>query len=435
MGKTTLIYSLLQRDYKRVRIAHIDDPKLSFLEMMRSILAQLNLYSPGSTKLDYLNTLDHLLDLHGSQERIAIVIDEAQLLSDDVLEELRLLSNRGQTRDRRLRLILVGQPELAERLKQPQLRQLNQRISSRGVLKPLSYDEMVKYVECRLSVQGGSCAAIFDRGALQHLYRRSDGIPRKINMLCHNAMIAAFHGGERKVSAKTAKRVAAEYHDAVSIHKPKTRVRPLTIVALAGAALAALLLVAVAYPNGGLNWVLNRAPERKAAPTKLIKHSRNAARHEARVSADDDGKPKSVASLAPTAADSGNAPAANAVIVSKSEVRPPSAPSERVVVPATSLGTGNGAGAENPATASPTIRQETQVTVKPGDTLEKIAIRYFGSTSAVNQLIQANPQLNNIDDLTIGQVIYLPRGANAAGARVDNIAGQPDSPAESSPER
>src|SRR6202035_4006206 len=128
-GKTTLIYSMLQRDYKRVRIAHIDDPKLSFLEIMQLILTQLNLYSAGSTKLDYLKTLDHLLDLHGNEERIAIVVDEAQVLSDDVLEELRLLWNRGQRNDRcLLQVIFVGQPELAERLKKPGLRQLNQRI-------------------------------------------------------------------------------------------------------------------------------------------------------------------------------------------------------------------------------------------------------------------------------------------------------------------
>src|SRR5258708_39994680 len=77
-GKTALIYSLLQRDSKRVRIAHIDDPKLSFLEIMRVILTQMNLYSAGSTKLDYLKTMDHLLELHGNEERIAIVVDEAQ---------------------------------------------------------------------------------------------------------------------------------------------------------------------------------------------------------------------------------------------------------------------------------------------------------------------------------------------------------------------
>src|ERR1700694_2815546 len=189
-GKTTLIYSLLQRDYKRVRIAHIDDPKLSFLEIMQVVLTQMKLYSTGSTKLDYLEALDRLLTLRGKEERIAIIGDESQLLSDDVLEELRLLSNRG---DRVLQLILVGQPELAERLKKPELRQLNQRISSRGVLKPLNIAQGIMYVECKLSAQGGKCSAVFAPRALECLLRRSDGIPRKINMLCQNAMLAGFH--------------------------------------------------------------------------------------------------------------------------------------------------------------------------------------------------------------------------------------------------
>src|SRR6266436_939078 len=244
-GKTTLIFSLLQRDYKRVRIAHIDDPKLSFLEMMRLILTQMNLYSSGSTKLDYLKVLDHLLDLHGKEERIAIIVDESQVLSDDTLEELRLLSNRGQRGDRSLlQLILVGQPELAERLKQPHLRQLNQRISSRGVLRPLNAAEAVMYVECRLSAQGGQSSAIFEPRTLRQLLRRSDGIPRKINMLCHTAMMAAFYAGERKVSVRTAKKTAAEYHDSVAIVRRPSRARRLIMPGLVmGAALASPLLV------------------------------------------------------------------------------------------------------------------------------------------------------------------------------------------------
>src|SRR5882724_5488509 len=215
-GKTTLIYSLLQRDFKRVRVALIDDPKLSFPEIMQVILRQMNLYSTGTSKLDYLEALDRLLKQRGRDERIAIIVDESQLLSDDVLEELRLLSNRG---DRSLQLILVGHPELAERLTKPELRQLNQRISSRGVLEPLTTAQAIQYVECRLSAQGSSCAAIFERGALKRLLQRSDGIPRKINMLCHSAMQAAYNGAEKKVGYKTANKIAAEYHDSVKVTK------------------------------------------------------------------------------------------------------------------------------------------------------------------------------------------------------------------------
>jgi general secretion pathway protein A len=196
-----------------------------------------------------------LLKLRGKEERMAISVDESHLLSDDVLEELRLLSNRS---DRSLQLILVGHPELAERLKKPELRQLNQRISSRGVLEPISNAQAIKYVECKLSAQGSNCAAIFERGALKRLLRRSDGIPRKINMLCHTAMQAAYNAGERKVSYKTANKVAASYHDSVKIKKQGFSLRPLAMPALiAGTALAALWLFGFIQPSLWSDWVRN----------------------------------------------------------------------------------------------------------------------------------------------------------------------------------
>ena len=211
-GKTTLIYSFLQRDYQHVRIAYVSDPKLSFLGIMQVVMEQLNLQPPGTTKLDYLNVLDRFLDLHGKEERIAIVVDDSHALSDDVLEELRLLSNRGQRRDRCLQLILVSRPELAERLKQPEFRQLNQRISTRGILKPLSTAEALSYLECILMAQSSKSSAIFDPRALNILLRASEGIPRNVNTLCKNAMMAALYALENKVSVGTAKKVVEEYH-------------------------------------------------------------------------------------------------------------------------------------------------------------------------------------------------------------------------------
>src|SRR5579863_8449559 len=262
-GKTTLIYSLLQRDYKRVRIALVEDPKLSFVDLMRVVLSQMNLYTTGTSKVDCVETLDKLLKLRGKQERIAIIVDESQLLSDDVLEELRLLSNRTE---RSLQLILVGHPELAERLKRPELRQLNQRISSRGVLSTLTPAQAIQYVECKLSAQGSSCAQIFERGALKRLLRRSDGIPRKINMLCHTAMQAAYNAGERKVSYKTANRIAAQYHDSVKVKKQGFSLRPLAMPALiAGTALAALWLFGLLFPSLWSDWIRNHTVSGGAA--------------------------------------------------------------------------------------------------------------------------------------------------------------------------
>ena len=420
-GKTTLIYSLLKRDYKRVRIAHIDDPKLSFLEIMREILTQMNLYSAGSTKLDYLKTLDHLLELHGREERIAIVVDEAQVLSDEVLEELRLLSNRGQRNDRcLLQLILVGQPELAERLKKPELRQLNQRISSRGVLKPLNTEQGSKYVECRLSAQGGTCAAIFDPGALNHLLRRSDGIPRKINMLCHSAMQAAFYATEKKVSVRTAKKIAAEYHDSVKITNRRPVRRPLGMPALVlgATALASLSLLGFVYQNVWSDWIVNHTVSLRAAieqkfrrPETLqqvkIVEQPGVKRHPG-----SDVKAKAATSLAPHPVESraSLATAAATPAAPKSDVAGPATAPEMGMVRTVLAATAASAGIQKQTGVPVAPKQRSQISVRPGDTLEKIAIRYFGSKSGISELIGANPQLSNINQLSVGQIIYLPPG-------------------------
>ena len=417
-GKTTLIYSLLQRDHKRVRIACIDDPKLSFLEIMRSILAQMNLYSAGSTKLDYLNALDHLLKLRGKEERIAVVVDEAQLLSDDVLEELRLLSNRGQQRnDRRLQLILVGQPELAERLKKPQLRQLNQRISSRGVLKPLTTAQAITYVECRISAQGGKCSAIFEPGALNHLIRRSDGLPRKINMLCHNAMLTAFHAGERKVSVRIAKKIASQYHDSVGIRQEKFAWRRLAIPALmAGTATAAALLVGAVYRQAGSHRLFHQIASSDEPFQQTTGPAQAVAQQAVQRDPGSGPKREALPSL-----ESG--PLELQIV---SEAADP-APKAEVTTAAVS-------DTQNPTRGYTDPEQQTQITVRYGDTLEKIAVRYFGSKSAINELLEANPQLTNINRLNVGDVIYLPRGA-APTASDDQRATAPAPDLKNSPER
>jgi type II secretory pathway predicted ATPase ExeA len=431
-GKTTLIYSLLQRDYKRARIAHIDNPKLSFLEIMQVVLTQLNLYSPGSTKLDYINALDHLLELHGKEERIAIVIDESQVLSDDVLEELRLLSNHGQ-RDGRslLQLILVGQPELAERLKKPELRQLNQRISSRGQLGPLNLREGIMYVDCRLNAVGGKCSALFEPRALECLLRRSDGIPRKINMLCYTAMMAAFYAGENKISHRTAKKTAAEYHDAVAIEYRKPGTWPLVMRALiAGAALGSLLVSGFVYPNVWsevLHHTFGSANE-QTVPTdgQATKHRKGSGSgHEA----------KATLTPHPLESQASPAPVAAATAAPKSDVAGPAMTPGMPIASTAPAVAAVSAETQKPAGVPPAPEQRGQIIVGSGDTLDKIAIRYFGSSSGLNALIAANPQVTNINRLTVGQVIYLPRGLTPKASHDQAATAPPVPNAEDSPRR
>jgi general secretion pathway protein A len=447
-GKTTLIYSLLQRDFKRVRIAHIDDPKLSFLEIMRVILAQLNLYCAGSTKLDYLKTLDHLLELHGKEERIAIVVDESQVLSDDVLEELRLLWNRGQRNDTcLLQVILVGQPELAERLKKPELRQLNQRISSRGVLRPLNLTEGIMYVECRLSAQGGKCATIFEPRALNHLLRCSDGIPRKINMLCHNAMVAGFHALERKVSFSTAKKVAAEYQQSVGITYRRSRARRLLMPMLAVGA-ASLLLLGFRYRHFWPGWVRNRivafgGPADQALEPLEIVERAQAAKHLKTVEPagvqghpDSGAKPKAATDLAPHPVElrASSAPGAAAPAAPKSDATGPATAPGIPLFSTASAAAAVSAGIPKQTGVPAAPQQRSQITVRDGDTLEEIAIRYFGSKSGIDQLVKANPQLTNINQLTVGQIIYLPPGITPKASHHRIATARPVSNGEDSPE-
>jgi general secretion pathway protein A len=447
-GKTTLIYSLLQRDYKRVRIAHIDDPKLSFLEIMRVILTQLNLYSTGSTKLDYLEALDRFLKLRGKEERIAIIVDESQVLSDDVLEELRLLSGHGQLHDRGLHLILVGQPELVERLKKPELRQLNQRISSRGVLKPLTEAQAIKYVECRLSAQGSKCSAIFEPGALKRLLRRSDGIPRKVNMLCHSAMLAAYSAGEKKVSVRTAKKTAAEYHDSVGIANRGTRARLMRAMPalIAGTALAWLLLLGFIYPNVWSDWVPKHtggAVEPTPRPVKPVKQVKPVERGKTVEQAGVEGlpgsgaQPKAAAPLAthPVELRASLAPGAAAPPAPKSDVAVPAPAREMPIVPTAPAAAAVSAATHKQIAVPAAPERRGQITVKYGDTLEEIAIRYFGSKSGINQLIEANPQLTDINQLSVGQIIYLPPGITPKASHDQTAIARPVPNAEDSTER
>ena len=212
-GKTTLIASLLSRQYQRLHLAYVTNPRLDFPDILRLILTQLGIEAAGLTKGEMLDELGRFLGELRPAERVAIIFDEAQGLSDDTLEELRLLSNYGRSGENQLQLILAGQPELLRRLMTPNLRQFNERIGARTLLAALDANETEEYIDYRLRSKGGTAARIFNRKALQYIVAASGGIPRRINVLCHNAMLLAYAGGAKQVSLKMAKEAVAEYQD------------------------------------------------------------------------------------------------------------------------------------------------------------------------------------------------------------------------------
>ena len=211
-GKTTLVRTLLGQIPAEVDIALILNPQLSAVEFLTAICEELSIALPedkGSTKalVDALNR--HLLDAHARGRRTILLIDEAQNLDDDVLEQLRLLTNLETSKQKLLQIILIAQPELREKLSQNNLRQLAQRVTGRYHLEPLSREEADKYIHHRLRV-AGALTEIFDARAKREVFRLSGGVPRIMNVICDRALLGAYSRESRTVNKRLVRRAATE---------------------------------------------------------------------------------------------------------------------------------------------------------------------------------------------------------------------------------
>jgi general secretion pathway protein A len=212
-GKTTLVRTLLlNRMPDNADVAVVLNPQLSALEFLATICEELGIDTPGepySSKalIDCLN--QHLLDAHSEGRRTILVVDEAQNLARDVLEQVRLLTNLETSKQKLLQIILIGQPELRELLARTDLRQLAQRITGRYHLEPLSRDETAAYIEHRLKV-AGALGEVFDSGAKRAVYRHSEGVPRLINVVCDRALLGAYAKESRHVTPRLVRRAADE---------------------------------------------------------------------------------------------------------------------------------------------------------------------------------------------------------------------------------
>ncbi len=419
-GKTTLICSILSRNFSQLGVAYVINPKLPFEDILRVILGQFGLPCPDATKLDRIEALVGFLGRRGLQERLAIIVDEAQDLSDDVLEELRLLSNYGQRLGRYLQLVLVGQPELAVRLKRPSLRQFNQRVAARSVLGRLSFAEAHEYVGYRLRAKGGRSRDIFEPDALSYLLRHSNGIPRRINVLCHNAMLAAFSSGCARVDLKTARMAVSEHGEsllsgaaaaaALTVAHHWMKPAPLTV-----AAMAVLLALIYGFRAGSKTTAHANIASASAQSTvsRVAREISTAARRrtaepDSAVRSNDARLSRAARSLVATRIFSPlgqQAPihaAETALPATASLSRSPAGP--RAVVE-------RGNQDEHASGLSHLLAsadaQRPAVVVKYGDTLEKLAIRHLGSRDGLNVLIDANPQIADINRIYPGQRVYL----------------------------
>lgn len=211
-GKTTLCRALLNRLDERVKTAFILNPSFSDVELLQLILRDLGIADhKTSNKLELIETLNtFLLEQSGQGNNVAIIIDEAQTLNVKQLEEVRLLSNLETEKHKLLQILLVGQPELFDTLKLPELRQLNQRVSVRYNITPLALDEVKNYIQHRLKTAGSLSRIQFTDEAYESVYRYSNGVPRLINVICDRALLAGFVKDSFSIDANLIHQAARE---------------------------------------------------------------------------------------------------------------------------------------------------------------------------------------------------------------------------------
>jgi general secretion pathway protein A len=195
-GKTTLCRAVLAELGHAIQTALILNPCLTEAQLMRAILQDFGLKSRGKDMLGLLTTLNaFLLKKLEDGENVALLIDEAQNLSPKLMEQIRLLSNLETTHQKLIQIVLIGQPELTQKLMDPALRQLRQRITVRYHLGPLTEEELAAYVAHRLRMAGSDGRIVFEPKALRLAHRYSQGIPRLINAVCDNALLAGYVAG------------------------------------------------------------------------------------------------------------------------------------------------------------------------------------------------------------------------------------------------
>lgn len=260
-GKTTVCRCLLEQIPEDTEIALVLNPKLTAAELLATICDELKIdYPQHNTSIkvfiDGINL--YLLKAYASGHKTVLIIDEAQNLSIDVLEQIRLLTNLETNKQKLLQVILLGQPELQAILAQPELRQLEQRITARYHLHPLSHTEVASYINHRLSIAGIE-RPLFPRASINKIYRLSSGVPRIINLLCDRALLGAYVKGLNNVKprllAATAREVFGEKHKITQKNSPSSSRRYLSL---------AIMLSAIVGAGTWLVWDITSATKKNS---------------------------------------------------------------------------------------------------------------------------------------------------------------------------
>jgi len=393
-GKTTVAYSLLGMLGDEARTAYVANTRLPFVALLRQALEDFGVECAGLDLGGLLSALKtFLLECAQSGLMAVLVIDEAQGLDADTFEQLRLLSNVETYEHKLLQIVLLGQPELDARLREPQLRQIAERVAVRVNINPLDHAESRRYIEHRLLGSGGSLA-MFSPAALWLIVHRARGIPRRMNILCHNALLLAFAAGASQVTWSMAREAIRDPTGGDLVRLRSSILDPAQWrVWAAGAcvALTAGVMVGRGVPDAPRQDVGKGVVNMGAAgvPSRISDGEISAA---AEGPAADDRAARldasSEAAAAPLPAAVGDDPSA--------------------VAADTPSGVTAGAVPED----APSVRSSfhRQVTVDRGTTLLRIARRFYGANdpALIRRIMQANPTISDPDFIVAGSKLVLP---------------------------
>jgi general secretion pathway protein A len=422
-GKTTLIRHLLGRFGPNIRSVFVFNPAVSFTELLQLMLRDLELPCPSVRRVEMIDTLnDYLLKEAAAGRYVVVIIDEAQHLSPAVLEEVRMLSNLETARGKLIQILLVGQPELGEKLGRPELRQLRQRISLVAELKPLSYEDTVQYITHRLEVGGREGGGVFSRRALKTIYRASGGIPRLVNVICDKALVLGYGASAKVIKSWIIKEVLKDWKPFQRPAGPTPRSRnraaqrrripagrPLRKIAAAvalGLAGAALIVMLAGHKDGNL-WsrIWHGLLPAGVSGTVVGTAGRPAQAAPAPAPAD---RPMTSALLTsrPTATTPPplELPPRPELRAIEPRVAPPSpaataVPEKPIAVPASA-----------PAPVAAANGQGREVVVAPGEVFSGLVARNYGRAelTLLDFVKSANPDIASIDRLRVGQRLKLP---------------------------
>jgi general secretion pathway protein A len=237
LGKTTILRSYLaEHDAKRLSVAYVFNANVTFKALLQTIFRELSIADPPA---DVTGMVDRLHDVFIEEYRqgrnVVLVIDEAQNMPTETLENLRVLSNLESTTDKLLQIVLVGQPEFAEKLELRELRQLKQRIAVRSTLSPLTDAQSRSYIEHRLNKAGATSLSVFTRAALRKIISRAKGVPRMLNILCDNALVTGLGYQKKPVTAGVVREIIGDLEGRVRVvHRRWAWVSAAVIVVDAG---------------------------------------------------------------------------------------------------------------------------------------------------------------------------------------------------------